>query len=234
MRQTQELDFTLAESQWAEEWAGLLALASQPGESLEQLHVFCLAHVLRRPICVYGVKYVKSWRGENLGLARFEGVYLPLLWDREFCYKSPVALGYTRGHFSALIPPEPETVCRGAGGGQPEPRPHREYTQPTKDCFLPLMTRDRALLPVHFLTKAEEGRDEQIMRDWMDVGVTESGLLVAQLTISRPPLLVAQMTEEWLNYYRKIAQTNNLPPVRSGQNNSMINCPLESSSESDG
>ena len=82
-----ELDFTLAESQWAEEWAALLALASQPGEALEQLHVFCLAHVLRRPICVYGVKYVKSWRGENLGLAKFEGVYLPLLWDRSFCYR---------------------------------------------------------------------------------------------------------------------------------------------------
>jgi len=53
-RQAEELDFTLAESQWAEEWAGLLSLASQPGESLEQLHVFCLAHVLRRPVCVYG------------------------------------------------------------------------------------------------------------------------------------------------------------------------------------
>ena len=37
-----------------QEWAGLLSLASQPGESLEQLHVFCLAHVLRRPIIVYG------------------------------------------------------------------------------------------------------------------------------------------------------------------------------------
>ena len=37
-----------------QEWAGLLSLASQPGESLEQLHVFCLAHVLRRPVIVYG------------------------------------------------------------------------------------------------------------------------------------------------------------------------------------
>ena len=68
--QALELDFTLAESQWSEvsvvpwlvtgphaavqEWAGLLSLASQPGESLEQLHVFCLAHVLRRPVIVYG------------------------------------------------------------------------------------------------------------------------------------------------------------------------------------
>ena len=68
-----ELDFTIHDSQLAEDWAGLLSLASQPGAALEQIHVFSLAHVLRRPIIVYGVKYVKSWRGENLGYARFEG-----------------------------------------------------------------------------------------------------------------------------------------------------------------
>ena len=73
MQQALELDYTLDEAQFAEDWSGLLTLASQPGSSLEQLHIFCLAHVLRRPIIVYGVKYVKSWRGENLGYARFEG-----------------------------------------------------------------------------------------------------------------------------------------------------------------
>ena len=53
---------------------------------------------------------------------------------------------------------------------------------------------------------------------------TFSGLLVAQQSISRPPLLVAQMTEEWLNYYRKIAQSSNPAQSRAGgQNNSMIN-----------
>ena len=77
MQQALELDYTLDEGQLAEDWAGLLNLASQPGASLEQLHVFCLAHVLRRPIIVYGVKYVKSWRGENLGFARFEGNFVP-------------------------------------------------------------------------------------------------------------------------------------------------------------
>ena len=63
----------------AEDWASLLTSASQPGSSLEQLHIFVLAHVLRRPIIVYGVKYVKSWRGENLGYARFEGEFAHFL-----------------------------------------------------------------------------------------------------------------------------------------------------------
>ena len=49
------------------------------------------------------------------------------------------------------------------------------------------------------------------MREWLEVLVTESGLVVAQQTIQRPPLMVAQMTEEWLNYYRKIAQSNTVP-----------------------
>jgi hypothetical protein len=77
-----------------------------PGSSLEQIHIFAIAHILRRPIVVYGIKYVKSYRGENLGFARFQGVYLPLLWEQSFCWKNPICLGYTRGHFSALVPME--------------------------------------------------------------------------------------------------------------------------------
>lgn len=81
------------------------------------------------------MKYVKSWRGENLGYAKFEGVYLPLLWDPSFCYRSPLALGYTRGHFCALVPPEPDQCCAGAGGGAD--------TDTARSTFLPLMTKDR-------------------------------------------------------------------------------------------
>ncbi|CAF0858546.1 unnamed protein product [Didymodactylos carnosus] len=87
------------------EWNLVLSLANQPGESLEHAHIFALSHVLRRPVIVYGVTYVKSYRGEyNIGLARFQGVYLPLLWEPNFCFKSPICLGYTRNHFSALVP----------------------------------------------------------------------------------------------------------------------------------
>lgn len=45
----------------------------KPGASLEQTHIFVLAHILRRPIIVYGVKYYKSFRGETLGYTRFQG-----------------------------------------------------------------------------------------------------------------------------------------------------------------
>lgn len=67
------LHFSLREEQWQEDWAFILSLASQPGASLEQTHIFVLAHILRRPIIVYGVKYYKSFRGETLGYTRFQG-----------------------------------------------------------------------------------------------------------------------------------------------------------------
>lgn len=49
------------------------------------------------------------------------------------------------------------------------------------------------------------GREESIMRQWLEVCETEGGLLVAQQKLHKRPLLVAQMLEEWLNHYRRIA-----------------------------
>lgn len=40
-----------------------------------QLHVWVLAHVMRRPLLVYGEDVVRSFRGEPLGYARFQGEY---------------------------------------------------------------------------------------------------------------------------------------------------------------
>ena len=71
--QATNMQFTLDEDQWEQDWASVLSLASQPGASLEQTHVFALAHIIRRPIIIYGVKFVRSFRGETLGLARFQG-----------------------------------------------------------------------------------------------------------------------------------------------------------------
>ncbi|XP_015594248.1 ubiquitin thioesterase trabid isoform X2 [Cephus cinctus] len=206
------LDFTLEETQWQEDWESLLATAAQPGSALEQLHVFALAHILRRPIIVYGVKYVKSFRGEDIGYARFEGVYLPLLWELSFCIRSPIALGYTRGHFTALVPIEPYASSRipplathggvGVGGGG---SPMQQMQMQMQTTFMPLMDRDRKLLPIHFLSPEEVGREEVILKQWLDVCTTEGGILVAQQKLHKRPLLVAQMIEEWLNHYRRLA-----------------------------
>lgn len=192
------LHFSLREEQWREDWAFILSLASQPGASLEQTHIFVLAHILRRPIIVYGVKVYKSFRGEPLGYTRFQGVYLPLFWEQSFCWKSPIALGYTRGHFSALVSMETDGYGnRGAGA--------HLNNDDIGVTLLPLVDSDRKLLPLHFLSAHEMGPEEQqerLMRSWLDCVVTEGGTLAATQRTHRRHPLVTEMMDKWLDRYR--------------------------------
>ncbi|XP_005880908.1 ubiquitin thioesterase ZRANB1 [Myotis yumanensis] len=203
------LHFSLREEQWQEDWAFILSLASQPGASLEQTHIFVLAHILRRPIIVYGVKFYKSFRGETLGYTRFQGVYLPLLWEQSFCWKSPIALGYTRGHFSALVAMENDGYgSRGAGA-------NLNTDDDVTITFLPLVDSERKLLHVHFLSAQELGNEEQqerLLREWLDCCVTEGGVLVAMQKSSRRRShpLVTHMVEKWLDRYRQIRPCTSL------------------------
>lgn len=77
------------------------------------------------------------------------GVYLPLLWEQSFCWKSPIALGYTRGHFSALVAMENDGYGnRGAGA-------NLNTDDDVTITFLPLVDSERKLLHVHFLSAQE-------------------------------------------------------------------------------
>ncbi|CAG4970557.1 unnamed protein product [Colias eurytheme] len=203
--QAAQLQYAPEEAQLRAEWSRLLAAAARPGTALHQLHVFALAHVLRRPVLVYGVDVVNSFRGEALGYARFQGIYLPLLWDVEFCSKSPLCLGYTRGHFSALVPLEPyahrhDYICR-----EPTEEDSEDMT------FLPLTDSEGKLLPVHFLTCDEMADEEGVVRRWTCACVTAGGVLCARQRLHARPLLAAQMCEEWLNHYRRLAQQTRGP-----------------------
>ena len=62
------------------------------------------------------------------------------------CNSNPLALGYTRGHFSALVTCEP--LPAGADGQSPRRADSRTLGHVVQ---LPLMTSTRHVLPVHFL-----------------------------------------------------------------------------------
>jgi ubiquitin thioesterase ZRANB1 len=125
---------------------------------------------------------VKSYRGEYfIGLARFQGVYLPLLWETNFCSKSPICLGFTRNHFSALVPMQERINIASSSSRSssrsssplinnqdndiqtrslPSSSPSLINPQPndnsdTQIFYHPLMDCDGNLLPVHFLTSPE-------------------------------------------------------------------------------
>ena len=106
---------------------------------------------------------------------------------------------------------DPYSVCqipvyRPHTNPSPRPRPGADLHSPETGgiVFYPLMSHDGSLLPVHFVTRSERGREEALLRQWLDVCVTDAGCLVTQCQLPRPPLLVAQMVQEWLNYYRRM------------------------------
>ena len=76
--------YDVCESQLMSDWSSLVTVARKPGKSLEQIHIFVLAHVLRRPVIVYGVKVVMSISGEPLGTVNFHGKILLLVYLHYF------------------------------------------------------------------------------------------------------------------------------------------------------
>ena len=90
-----------------EEVQQALGRAGKKDEYLEKLHIFVLAHAMRRPIVVY--HYAS---GEPRG-SLISGIYLPDLWgelgERDGCSRVPLCLVYTgvtatgQGHFTACV-----------------------------------------------------------------------------------------------------------------------------------
>lgn len=208
----QSLDYTLDDYQLEQDWNNIISLANQPGASLEQAHIFALCHIFRRPIIIYSIKYVKSFRGENIGFTHFEGVYLPLIWEANFCFKSPIALGYTRGHFTALVPLERSEVINynadlttnattnntndnsnssnmeaGAVSSQID---YIEQQNNQQVFYLPLANSEGQLLPIHFLNSSELGRERTILRQYLNLDClvmpgNNCGLFVAQQRVGK-------------------------------------------------
>merc|ERR1719461_2078552 len=99
------LNFQTNEQQIEREYANNLAAAKRNREHLGQIHLFVLAHVLRRPILCYGVRSIKSLNSdEELDYTSMAGIYLPILfWDQNRISRTPICVAYTRFHFSALV-----------------------------------------------------------------------------------------------------------------------------------
>uniref|UniRef100_A0A914QR04 ubiquitinyl hydrolase 1 n=1 Tax=Panagrolaimus davidi TaxID=227884 RepID=A0A914QR04_9BILA len=143
----------LSEEEWAKEWNDVLQMSaptprtsqvSESGadgvtksnsteqiyESLETIHVFALAHILKRPVVVVSDTVLRNANGEELSPIPFGGIYLPLECPPEQCHRSPLVLCYDSSHFSALV------AMRS---------PSSPYL-----TAVPIMDKNRNILPVHF------------------------------------------------------------------------------------
>mmetsp|Transcript_12366 Transcript_12366/g.15972 ORF Transcript_12366/g.15972 Transcript_12366/m.15972 type:complete len:241 (+) Transcript_12366:53-775(+) len=63
--------------QFEKEWEGLVNAAVMSGEFLSSFHIYLLAHVIRRPIIVYGDSYIRDKSGDRYAPNSLRGIFLP-------------------------------------------------------------------------------------------------------------------------------------------------------------
>ncbi|EDS27194.1 conserved hypothetical protein [Culex quinquefasciatus] len=106
-------------------------------ESLEEIHVLALAHILRRTIIVVSDVFLRDMNGEAFSPIPFGGVYLPFEVPSNECHRAPLLLAYDMAHFSALV------AMETAGDFPP--------------ALIPLVDASNQLLPIQFCI--DPGRD---------------------------------------------------------------------------
>uniref|UniRef100_A0A4W6DNG7 ubiquitinyl hydrolase 1 n=1 Tax=Lates calcarifer TaxID=8187 RepID=A0A4W6DNG7_LATCA len=142
---------------WEEEWEKIVKMASPVSssnglqfDSLEDIHIFVLSNILRRPIIVIADQVVRSMKsGSSISPLNVGGIYLPLHWPPTECYKYPIVLGYDSQHFAPLI------TIKDSG---PEIR------------AVPLINPGRGdfeELKVHFLMEKEQQQKDRLLKDYL-------------------------------------------------------------------
>lgn len=193
-QQNKESGLVYTEEEWQKEWNELLKLASSEPrihystngtngaesseepvyESLEEFHVFVLAHVLRRPIVVVADTMLRDSGGEAFAPIPFGGIYLPLEVPAARCHRSPLVLAYDQAHFSALVSMEQRDGSK-------------------EQVVTPLTDSDHKLLPLHFAV--DPGKDWEWGKDDTDNVMLASVALSLEAKLQ---MLHSYMAVTWL------------------------------------
>lgn len=149
-----ESGFSFDERDFDLEWESVVNLASAeisqcssrlPLRSLENIHVFALANMLKRTIIVIADKW-HYFNGEAYTPEKFGGIYLPILNDSENCKKLPIIIGYSHNHFNAMA------TCTGQG-----------------DMLFPLIDCDDGPLPIHYCSPMGEKEKVQLLKKYLNL-----------------------------------------------------------------
>ncbi|XP_076333690.1 OTU domain-containing protein 7B-like isoform X2 [Tachypleus tridentatus] len=247
--QNKESGLVYCEQEWKKEWQTLLKMASpepRPSnketsleserildvvpeeevlshvyESLEEIHIFALAHVLRRAVIVISDTMLKDAKGEPFAPISFGGIYLPLELLAADCNKSPLCLAYDAAHFSALVAMETET------------RAEKKLRIP---AVIPLSDSQYSLLPIQFAvdpgTEVKWGSDENDPWVTSKFTLTEKDkvtLLSMYLDIMDIPLSLIQVQSqqegkltESINVINGFCEDNQEPPYGSSESDETL------------
>ena len=146
-------------------------------ESLEEIHVLALAHILRRPVIVVSDTVLRDMNGDALAPIPFGGVYLPMESRAAECHRSPLLLTYNSGHFSALVTMQQQQQHHHQ---QQQQQPQQQQPMMTTvdadgqqvNCWLPAVIpvtdSNHDLLPLQFAR--DPGEDYDWNLDAVDAG----------------------------------------------------------------
>ncbi|XP_064595310.1 tumor necrosis factor alpha-induced protein 3-like [Liolophura sinensis] len=185
---------------WEEEWDAVLKLGDDtpqnrpddlPYSSLEEIHIFVIANILKRPIIVLSDPMIRSLAGHSIQPDNFGGIYLPLLWDSSHCCKHPVVLGYHMSHFSPLVS---------------QVNPHQEVFSFTQaEHVVPLVHKDLTPLRLHFLLPEEEGNVQKWLNGYLKVKEVPLTTVDGVVGILAATLNVVPLPKE-MNIFRYFSQ----------------------------
>lgn len=192
--------FVYSEIEWCKEWEEIVQLSSTAPrqsfqgnarrrsaafdrsisidgseiyESLEEIHVLALAHVLKRAIIVISDTVLRDMNGEAMAPVSFGGIYLPFEIDASECYKGPLLLTYNNAHFSALVP--------------------METNQAFPSALIPLIDLDNEVLPLQFCIDPgknfnwltyDGGDDNWILSDQEQITLCKEYLMITYTCLS--------------------------------------------------
>ena len=147
-------------------------------EFLEQIHIFVLAQIVRRPIVVFAL----NKEGEEISNSeRMDGIYLPILCDIDICSKNPLVLVYHSSHFVPLISSSIKISETEQNGVQY----HLEENIAKIPIVLP--NEDFTPLPVHFLTDSEKENSNELIKNYLSIDYTNAHHIPFAIQLLSPP-----------------------------------------------
>ena len=196
-----------SDEQWNEDWTKTIELASTAKSSetnslnaLEEIHIFALANILRRPILVLCEDVHRGNYDESLAHVNLGGIYLPLLCDSVDCIKSPIVIGYHQGHFMALV-----TTEDGCASGE-----DIIQRQGNKNA-VPLVKHDDSPIQVHFLLPDEQQSSDRLLREYLNCSRIEYNsddvtrtILVATMQSQEPEAHLDQMFKTYFGVLQDV------------------------------
>ena len=144
---------------WKTEWESVIKAASDiprntgamQYETLEGIHLYTLANILRRPIILLADNTARSVYGHSMQENRLVGIYLPLEWSKDKVCRNPIVIGYNLSHFAPLVSQQANPDGRAIDG---------EYV-------VPLVTHQFEQLTPHFLLANEEEIAHELISQYL-------------------------------------------------------------------